>query len=65
MAAVDVTDRVNPREVLRLAANRRESGDNYKLGGESGAPTTATITFVITTGADPTADTITCNYVTT
>lgn len=65
MAAVDVTGRVSPRELIRLAANRRESADNYKLGGETGKATTFTVTFVVTTGSSPSADTITCDYAST
>lgn len=52
---------------LQLLAHLRPSQatDNFKRAGESGAPTTSTITFVYTPGASPAASTLTCNVAAT
>lgn len=62
MAAVDVTGRVNPRTMARIGLQRRVSADNYKMGGESGKPTTFTLTYVCTTTATPGGETATLDY---
>ena len=67
MTAVEVgkgtggNDRVNIRDIIRLAQAREVAADNYACGSESGAATTFTVTFVYT----PASGSITANYAST
>ncbi len=65
MAAETVTPAIQAA-LLAIAHQRpSQATDNWKKAGESGAPTTRTITFVETLGATPAATTITCNLAVT
>jgi len=65
MAAETIS--IDALPMIQLAAHQRASQatDNWKRAGESGAPTTSTITFVYTPGATPDVSTLTCNVVAT
>lgn len=65
MAAESISIAVLP--TLQAIAHQRASQatDNWKRAGESGAPTTSTITFVYTPGATPDVSTLTCNVAAT
>lgn len=65
MAPVDVTGRMSRHELIKLGLQRRVGADNYAGPGEAGAPTTITLTFVITNGASPSATTITADFAST
>ncbi len=63
MAAETISIGALPALQLLARLRASTSTDNLLRAGETGAPTTSTITFVYTPGANPSASTLTCNVV--